>query len=143
MCKAGQLILRLDHGRGVFDDASQSAMLLILHNTQATACTLPARPELRFQDSSGRTFQVIAKGKPGMHPGPVIPPITLSADGTVASTMRWVSGNAFPDRRCVTPAYILVVFGNDTVQANFNGQLCGPRDSRPSYNATFFSSFPK
>lgn len=135
-CQADQVRLRVDDGHGYFDGMSQSGMFLILQNSSSSACTLPARPELSFQDMYHQTLPAAFRSPPGMHPGPVILPIKLLPHETVSSEVRWVSQDVYDPGRCVQPAYVAVAVDGKSIWTTFHGQLCGPQDKGPTYKAT-------
>jgi hypothetical protein len=44
----------------------------------------------------------------------------------------------YDNGQCVAPAYVALRVAMHTVRAGFNGHLCGPQATGPSYSATFF-----
>lgn len=140
LCKADQIHLDVDSGNGYFNGMSQSGMFLALKNMSSSACMLPARPELVFEDAGHHVLQAIVQTSPGMHPGPVILPIRLKQHETVVSQVRWVSGEVYDHSRCIHPTYVALRVGEQLVRKAFHGQLCGPQEKGPSYKATFFGT---
>jgi len=141
-CEAGQLTLALDDGQGRFDGMSHSGVTVKITNHADAACSLPTRPRVRFEDSRRRPMRVSARALPGMHPGPVLLPLTVPAHASVASDLRWVSGDVYDDGACVTPAYLIVRTGAGELRAAFHGRLCGPAHPGPSWSATLFKLLP-
>lgn len=132
-CRAAQLALSLDSRDGWFDGMSHSGTMLVLRNTGKTACTLPARPSPTLQDAARRPLPIVARAADGTPP-----PVELAPAASVESGMRWVSGDVYDHGRCLSPAFVTLAVGAETVSAAFAGHLCGPGDGPVSYTLTPF-----
>lgn len=141
-CLASDLSLALDDEAGEFVGASHSGTLLVLRNIGPKACRVPARPTLIFEDEHQHSVPVSRRTPPGMHPGPVLPPVILPRDAEATGKMRWVSGDAFDANNCVTPAVLAVQIGQDMLRTPFGRQICGPAGQHPPYDLTILRSDP-
>jgi hypothetical protein len=132
------LSLKVDAKDGEFDGMSQSGTMLVLRNRSQTACTVPARPELRFLDRAGQPVAVSPRALRGMHPGPVMLPVTIPAGAELTSEIRWVSSDAYGANNCVTFESVAISLDTRMVTAApaREGHMCGPADQKPSYTVT-------
>jgi hypothetical protein len=133
-CDAKQVRVSVDDGQGRFDGMSHSGMLLKVTNEGNSACALPARPGVDFQDARHRSLRL----SPSPTPGPTIRPVILSPRASATSEMRWVSGDVYDPSVCVTPAYVALRLDGGDVAASFKGRICGPRDKGATYRAEPF-----
>jgi Protein of unknown function (DUF4232) len=132
-CSASQLSFGLDQEGGYFDGMSHSGTLLVLRNLGPQTCSIPAQPTLAFQDAEHHPLRVSLQTPAGMHPAPVILPVAIPAGAEVTSQMRWVSGDVYDGHNCVSPAFVTIPLGTDTLSVSFNGSLCGPAGPPPTY----------
>ena len=137
-CQASQLAFSLDGGDGRFDGMSHSGTMLVLRNTGRVPCTLPARPTPRLMDTARQPLPIVMQVPPGMHPGPVLLPVTIPPGARVGSDMRWVSGNVYDHGHCESPAFIALPVGKETVSAAFSGHLCGAGGKPSGYSLAPF-----
>lgn len=133
-CQSSQLALSLDAGDGRFDGMSHSGTMLLLRNTATVACTLPAQPQLILTDAHKQTLNIVAQQTPAASTST----ITLAANGSATSDMRWVSGDVYDGGHCDTPARMLLTLGAQTVATAFAGRLCGAKGQPSSYVLTAF-----
>ena len=117
---------------------SHSGTMLVLRNTGRVPCTLPARPMPRLMDTGRQPLPIVEQVPPGMHPGPVLPPVTIPPGARVGSDMRWVSGNVYDHGHCESPASIALPVGKETVSAAFSGHLCGAGGKPSGYSLAPF-----
>ncbi|CAM3427356.1 DUF4232 domain-containing protein [Bordetella sputigena] len=141
-CDPGQLSFAIDREDGQFDGMSHSGALLVLRNLGTTVCTVPARPELGFLDAGRQPLGVSRQQPPGMHPGPVIPPVAVPPGAELTGEARWVSSDAFDANNCVATAFITLAIGPRTFVAPLRTQLCGPAGKQPSYSVTLLRRDP-
>ena len=135
-CTAGQLSPALDEENGNFDGMSHSGTLLVLRNLGPEACSMPARPTIGFEDVQHHPVAVTLEEPVGMHPGPVLLPVAVPAGAELTSEMRWVSGDVYDGGQCVSPAFLTVAMGTETLRVDFSGrQICGPA-GKVSYSMT-------
>lgn len=132
-CTAEQLNLRLDDGDGEFDGASHAGVRVVLKNTGDTACSLPARPDVRFEDVLHHALPTSLQTPAGMHPGPVLLPVEVAPGAEVGNALRWVSNGVFPTSRCYRPAFLSVSLDQGELTTRFAGRLCGPLGQKVSY----------
>lgn len=95
LCAAQNLTLSINARDGDFNGMSHSGTYLIVHNNGRRACRVPGMPAVTFYDDKARTIPTLRQTPLGMHPGPVVPPVTIQAGGNVATALRWVSGPVF------------------------------------------------
>lgn len=138
ICAPSQLAFSLDSGNGRFNGMSHSGTTLVLRNTGASACTLPALPLPTLTDANKRVLNIVAQASPDSHPAPT--PITLASGATVTSDMRWVSGDVYDHGHCESPAIITLRVDKQTVATDFSGHLCGPGGKPPTYTLTPFQA---
>lgn len=141
-CSASDLSLALDNEAGEFISMSQSGTLLVLRNIGPNACQVAARPTLIFEDDQQHSIPISLRTPPGMHPGPVVPPIILPRDAEATGKMHWVSGDAYNANNCVTPAVLAVQIGQDTLRTPFGRLICGPAGQHPPYDLTVLKPDP-
>lgn len=141
-CDPGQLSFAIDREDGQFDGMSHSGALLVVRNLGTTVCSVPARPELGFLDAKRQPLGVSRQQPPGMHPGPVIPPVAVPPGAELTSEARWVSSDAFGANNCVTPAFATLTIGPRAFVAPLATQLCGPAGKQPSYSVTLLRRDP-
>ncbi|MGV3346700.1 DUF4232 domain-containing protein [Enterobacteriaceae bacterium LUAb1] len=125
-CQASQLKVFLDDGNGEFDGMSHSGVHLNLRNISRQTCTLSALPDLTFADQQYRSLQAERRSQPGMHPGPVLLPISLAPGQRVQASLRWVSSNVYDNGKCLTPSFIQV---NNSGWLPFNRMMCTEANS--------------
>ncbi|RQN35025.1 DUF4232 domain-containing protein [Paraburkholderia tropica] len=143
LCRADQLALRLDDGGGDFNGMSHSGTYIVLRNRGNVACVLPGRVPVSFLDAHRRVLRASVQPMPGMHPGPVVRPVTVAAKGEVRRSLRWVSGEVFDNTQCIDPAYVRLRVGQGALTARFRGHLCGTADDGPRYQVVPFKSWPE
>jgi len=138
-CTAAQLSIALDNENGFFDGMSHSGTLLVLRNLGPSACTVPARPLLTFEDAAHHPVSISLQTPRGMHPGPVLLPVVIPVNAEVTGSMRWVSSDAYGAGNCVSPAVLTLhldpaASDADTLRTSFRRRLCGPAHRSPSYS---------
>jgi hypothetical protein len=141
-CSAAQLSFALDDENGNFNGMSHSGTLLVLRNLGPNACTVLGRPELSFEDAARHPLPISLEVPRGMHPGPVIPPVVIPVGAEVTSQLRWVSSDAFGGNNSLSPAFITLSIGGDTLRLKFTGQLFGPAGKQLTYSVTLFKRDP-
>lgn len=135
-CSVSDLSFNIDDKNGYFNGMSQSGVLLVLRNIGSRACSVPARPILSFEDTKYRTLSISLQVPMGMHPGPVILPITIPVGARVTSQLHWISSDVYGNSNCISPAFISISIGERVLRAKFNGYLCGPAGKNPTYTLT-------
>lgn len=141
-CRAYQLSLNTDNENGAFNGMSHSGTLLVLRNLGPDACSVPARPDVVFEDAEHHALPISWRAPVGMHPGPVILPVVIPAGAEVTSRMRWVSSDAYGANNGISPAYIAVRIDGHTLSRKFTGQLFGPAGQQPEYSASLLERDP-
>jgi hypothetical protein len=132
MCQADQLTLSVHNAQVDSGGKSPPDMVLSVLNHGNASCTLPARPEVGFEDGRHQVVPAAMRRFPGMHPGPVLVPIVLPAHASAASEVRWVSG-------CATPAFVSLQIAGQVIRTPFQGGLCASHEAGPYYRATLFA----
>lgn len=124
-CQPAQLRLSADGRDGEFSGMSHDGVELSIRN-RGRDCLLQALPLVEMRDRNGRVLQARRQPPVGMHPGPVMVPVRLSAGHRAAFTLRWVSGAVFDHSRHVNAATVTVRIGNGLLRAPLNAALYGP-----------------
>jgi hypothetical protein len=124
-CRPAQLRLSTDSRDGEFTAMSHDGVELSLRN-RGRDCLLPALPLVELRDAHGRVLAARRSPPVGMHPGPVMRPVGLSAGHRAALTLRWVSGAVFDHSRHVNAARVSVRIGTGMVSAPLDAALYGP-----------------
>lgn len=139
-CSASQLSFVVERAAEKSAGGSYTRANLVLHNRSSQACHVFGRPVIRFEDAARRALRISPMPKFGMHPGPVIVPVTIPPKGTVTSQVRWLSGGDVTDQgSCLSPAYLALRLNyDDVLRQAFTSQLCGSKGAAPSYSLTLF-----
>lgn len=137
-CTPSQLALTLDSAGGRFNGMSHSGTMLVLRNTGAAACTIPARPLPSFADSGGQTLNIVAQTPAGPDVASHSP-ITLAPGAVVTSDMRWVSGDVYDNGHCEAPARLTLALGQQRISTAFTGRLCGAGGQPSTYALSPFT----
>lgn len=139
-CVVTNLSFSVDYKNGYFDGMSHSGALLVLRNKGLQACSISARPMVKFEDAHHVILPTSWQSPSSMHPGPVILPIVIAKGVVVTSQIRWVSSEVFDKNKCISPAFITLSVGKDLLRSPFKGNLCGPADKNPTYTLTLFKN---
>ncbi|NIJ08582.1 hypothetical protein FHS31_002203 [Sphingomonas vulcanisoli] len=133
VCRASQIMLRRDGKDRDFNGMSHSGTLIVLRN-RGRACQIEALPHVGFTDARGRALPIMPNAKRGRRPGRAMLPVTIPAGGTVATPLRWVSGNVFDRSRCFSPTRLRLTIGRKTISVRFSGRICGPADRSTGFD---------
>lgn len=134
-CSADQLSLAVDNENGNFNGMSHSGTLLVLRNLGPEACTVAGFPKILFTDAANTTLPITRQVPRGMHPGPVVRPVTILPEAELTSRLRWVSGEVYPHSQCFTPATLVVVIGDQKLTTPLAARICGPAN-KVTYDMT-------
>lgn len=137
-CSAAQLSFSLDDEGGNFNGMSHSGTLLVLRNFGSNPCSVLGRPIVGFEDAEHHTLPASLEVPRGMHPGPVILPVVIPPGAEVTSQIRWVSSDAYGANNGISPAFITLTVGENTLRLGFSGHLYGPVGKNPTYSLTLF-----
>ena len=121
-CRAAALRLSLGGEEGDFNGMSHSGTLVVLRNRGGATCVLPALPRIVMLDRRGRPLPIARAVPPGMHPEPVVSPVTVRPGTAVSTPLRWVSGPVFDRSRCYRPARLTVGGRSVAITANVCGE---------------------
>ncbi len=125
-CRAAWLVLTAqDTGAG---DARRQGMELRLRNAGPASCLVSPLPDVAVLDAQGRRLDV-ARTVPGtrfMHPGPVVPPLTLAPNAAVRASLHWDRVPRHVSDACHPLSSVGVSTAQGTVSAAVSGVLCGP-----------------
>ena len=133
LCQPGNLRLSIDHRNGQYDGMSHRGVVLDIRNTGTTDCELDARPDLTFSGAlnDGTPATAEAQSPAGMHPGPVLPPVTLAPQQTQHTLIRWVSGDVFDDgHNCITTNSAQLSVGGHMLSVAAEFYMCAPEGRR-------------
>jgi len=123
-CQADNMTLKLDDQDGEFD-----GMSLVLRNTDYAACSLGAVPELVFEDAGHHPLDAERRIPRGMHPGPVLLPVTLSQGKEAESQLHWMASDVFEGGNCIRPAWLSVTLEGKSLDVPFGRTMCAPPGS--------------
>jgi hypothetical protein len=134
-CQPSQLRLSLSGRDGDFNGMSHSGIEVSIRNL-GPACTIPALPTIVFRNARGKALPASRRAPIGMHPGPVMVPVRLSAGHRVSSDLRWVSGAVYPHSRSIRVAAVTVSFGGAALRAPLKAVLYGASDKGVMFDQT-------
>ncbi|MFZ4170538.1 DUF4232 domain-containing protein [Enterobacter ludwigii] len=133
-CQQSGITLRIDDRHGQYDGMSQGGTTLMLQNTGAGACLLPQLPALSFSDAEHHPVMAERRPVPGMHPGPVLPPVTVAAGAELQTELHWVSGDVFDGGHCIRPAFVSLELDGGTLTVPFDHQMCAAKGQNGYYS---------
>ena len=133
-CQPSGINLRTDDRNGQYDGMSQRGTTLVLQNTGSGACLLPQLPVLSFSDAEHHPVMAERRPVPGMHPGPVLPPVTMAPGAELQTELRWVSGDVFDNGHCIRPAYVSLELDGGALTVPFNHQMCAAEGQSGYYS---------
>ncbi|HDR2590551.1 DUF4232 domain-containing protein [Enterobacter ludwigii] len=133
-CEASDITVHTDDHNGQYDGMSQSGTTLVLRNTGPGACMLPPRPVLTFSDAAHHPMPVERRTVRGMNPGPVLPPVTVPADGDLQIQLSRVSSDASEGGNCIRPAFVSLDLAGGTLTVPFDRQMCAAKGSAGYYS---------
>lgn len=151
LCKLNQLTLSTDGEDGNFNGMQHGGTLLVLRNISETACQVDAIPKITFSNAKHAlnpkaemedTAPMRPSSHPGLHPGPMVPPVTVPGGAEVTSTLGWTSGPAFVHNVCIDPKTIAVEVGGETTTQAFDAHMCGEAGKGVIYHMTRFKTDP-
>ncbi|AFL90312.1 hypothetical protein Terro_4105 [Terriglobus roseus DSM 18391] len=128
-CAASEIKLTFDGRDGEYTGMSHDGTLMVLRNTSARTCRVPKRPQLTFTDAAGKPVAVQVNVPRGMHPGPVLVPVTLGPGTTAQSTLRWVVGPVYDKNTCADTARASITLPGGQASANLHMHVCGQTGS--------------
>lgn len=148
-CSASQLSIAVDSENGNFDGMSHSGTLLVLRNIGPVRCTVAGFPALTFLDAANHPLPLSREVSRGMHPGPVIVPVTVVPGAELTATLRWISSDVVRPGSCYTASSLSVKIDQEkqeklsTKLGDANGvQICG-RLGGVTYTMTKFAPDPR
>jgi len=124
-CTAFDIALSFDTANGEFNGMSHSGAYLVLTNIGLRTCTVPRRPQITWLDITNTTINANADTPKGMHPGPVLTPISLAPGKSARSALRWVSGEVYDHNTCANIAKGTVKLDQGDVSAPLQARICG------------------
>lgn len=124
-CTALDIALSFDTADGEFNGMSHSGAYLVLTNIGLRTCTVPRRPQITWLDITNTTINAKPDTPKGMHPGPVLTPISLAPGKSARSALRWVSGEVYDHNTCANIAKGTVRLDKGEVSAPLQSRICG------------------
>jgi hypothetical protein len=70
----------------------------------------------------------------GMNQGPVLPPVTVPADGELQIQLSRVSSGASEGGNCIRPAFVSLDLAGGTLTVPFDRQMCAAKGSTGYYS---------
>lgn len=128
-CSAGEVQLSFDGRDGEYTGMSHDGALMVLRNTSSRTCSVPKRPQLTFTDAAGKTVPLQVNIPRGMHPGPVLVPVTLAPGASAQSTLRWVVGPVYDKNTCVDAAQAAITLPGGKASTDLKMHVCGQTGS--------------
>lgn len=124
-CAPRDVAVTTDARDGDFNGMSHSGTYLVVRNRGGHACTLPGLPRVTLRDARGRAIPAVRQAPAGMHPGPMVRPVTLAPGDARATGLRWVSGPVYDRNRCYDAASVAMAVGGGSAAGRLAGHLCG------------------
>jgi hypothetical protein len=141
-CLPAQIHVVAGGDDGDFNGMSHSGTYLTLRNVGRRACRMPGLPLVTFLGRDGRPLPVRRRAPAGMHPGPVVLPVTIGAGSQVRTGLRWVSGPVFDRSRCVDAAIVRVTVAGRSSGAPLKAHLCGSAGETIGFEQAVLSRAP-
>jgi hypothetical protein len=141
-CAGRDLAVSTDARDGDFNGMSHGGTLLIVRNQGRRACTVPGLPMVTLSDARGQALPAVRRAPAGMHPGPVVRPVTLRPGQRLGTGLRWVSGPVYDRSRCYDAASVSVAIGRAVVRASLRAHLCGPAAGPATFDQPVLASVP-
>ncbi|EHH67996.1 DUF4232 domain-containing protein [Gluconobacter morbifer] len=116
-CRVSQMTLRTDDENGAFDGMSQSGTRIILHNSGPAACVMSSLPRLYLEDGAGHVLHSRSGASAQKQ-------VVIRPNGTVTASLHWVSGDVYPEGRCVTSSRMVMDMRGGHLQQAFERHLC-------------------
>ena len=132
-CTAADLIVGFDGRDGEYSGMSHDGALMVVRNSSSHPCRVSRLPQVAFTTAAGKVVAARMKQPQGMHPGPVLAPITLAPAAAAECSLRWVSGPVYPKSACVDTARASIVLPDGSVSAEMHAHLCGGKGSPLEY----------
>jgi len=133
-CLSADIRLHSDDRNGLFDGMSQGGTSLVLHNAGRASCMLPPLPALVFSDAEHLPVAAERRTARGMHPGPVLPPVIVTAGAELQILLRWVASDAFDGGHCIRPAFVSLALDGGTLTVPFNRTMCAAKGQTGYYS---------
>lgn len=134
-CRASQLHLTTDSRDGDFNGMSHSGTELVLRNS-GPDCRLAALPVVTLGNARGRPLPAERKPPVGMHPGPVMIPLSLPRDSRAVIDLRWVSGPVFDANRVMRATRVSIRVGSMALHAPLRATLYGQAGAPVTFEQT-------
>ena len=103
---------------------SHDAALLVVRNIGTGTCRMPGLPELRFEDAAHQALPIVRQIPTGMHPCPVVVPVSIAPGAEATAEIHWVSGDVYDAHHCFTAAGAVLQVGTGTYTQAFSGRFC-------------------
>ena len=139
-CIASQVAINFDNKGGIFSGMSQSGTLLVVRNISANACRVPALPMLHFEDAAHHLLSIVRQAPKGMHPGPVVLPVSIAPGAEATAELHWVSGDVYGGHICVSPTTAVVQVGADTYRQPFSNRFCSAVNAPATFTQTWLKA---
>lgn len=133
-CRSADIHLHFDRRNGLYDGMSQGGTSLVLYNAGKDTCRLPPLPVLEFSDAEHRPVVAERRTGRGMHPGPVLPPVSVVAGEGLQILLRWVTSDVFDGGNCIRPAFVSLSLDGGTLSVPFNRTMCAAKGQTGYYS---------
>jgi len=130
LCPPRSLTITTDAADGDFNGMQHSGTYLVVTNRGRVACRVEGLPQVTLLDARGRALPAKRNVPVGMHPGPVVVPVTLAPGASARTGLRWVSGPVFDRNQTYTATRARVRIDGGTIaialRATLNGEAGKP-----------------
>lgn len=133
-CHPSDITLRTDDSGGLYDGKMQDGTTLVLRNAGAGACMLPPLPELHFSDAGLKPVIAERRMVRGLHPGPVLLPVTMATGAELQIRLRWVARDDFAGGNCIRPAFVSLDLDGGALTVPFDHQMCAAKGQTGYYS---------
>lgn len=124
-CLPRSLAITTDAADGDFNGMQHSGTYLVVTNRSRVACRVEGLPQVTLLDARGRALPAKRNAPVGMHPGPVVVPVTLAPGASARTGLRWVSGPVYEHNRPYTAVRASVRIGGGTIRVPLRATLNG------------------
>lgn len=123
MCAPRDLSATTDAADADFNGMQHSGTYLVVANKGRRACRIEGLPKLTLLDARGRPLPARRNMPVGMHPGPVVMPVTLAPGASARTGIRWISGPVFEHNRTLTATRATLRVNDGTIRLPFHAAI--------------------
>ncbi|MBB6244001.1 hypothetical protein HDE79_003476 [Rhodanobacter sp. MP1X3] len=95
---------------------------------------------LHFEDAAHHLLSIVRQVPRGMHPGPVLLPVSMAPGAEATAELHWVSGDVYDGHNCVSPTTAVVQVGADTYRQPFSNRFCSAANAPATFTQTWLKA---